>query len=88
MNNGGDYIAARRALHSRYVIPWLLALHDQDAYMYAKLVYDICLDIEDSVPPGAIFGPHLDQKKNKVFNNLLVTTRKTSTFTGTIWCPV
>lgn len=72
VNNGGDYIAARRALLLRYVMPWLLALHDQDTHMYAKLVYDICLDIENGVPPGDAFDPHLDQKKNKVCNSLLI----------------
>ncbi|RDB21389.1 hypothetical protein Hypma_011626 [Hypsizygus marmoreus] len=45
-NNGGDYIAARRTLLSQYVKPWLLALHDQDAKIYAGLIYESCIDTE------------------------------------------
>ncbi|TCD71880.1 hypothetical protein EIP91_000012 [Steccherinum ochraceum] len=40
-SNGGDYVATRRALAERYVVPWLLALHDKDINAYAVLVYDL-----------------------------------------------
>ncbi|KAG6900872.1 hypothetical protein C0993_009990 [Termitomyces sp. T159_Od127] len=49
-NNGGDYLATRRALLSRYAKPWLLALHDLDPVAYASLVYDTFLDID--FPPN------------------------------------
>lgn len=42
--NGGDYIALRRALHSRYAAAWLSILHDQDPVLYAEVVYDSCAD--------------------------------------------
>ncbi|KAG2054622.1 hypothetical protein BDR06DRAFT_982221 [Suillus hirtellus] len=44
-NNGGDYVAARRCLLSRYAARWLLALHDQDFVAYARLLSDIIQDI-------------------------------------------
>ncbi|KAG1782540.1 hypothetical protein EV702DRAFT_387062 [Suillus placidus] len=45
VNNGGDYIAARRSLLSRYAARWLLALHDQDFVAYARLLSDIIQDV-------------------------------------------
>ncbi|KAG1803828.1 uncharacterized protein HD556DRAFT_1226659 [Suillus plorans] len=45
INNGGDYVAARRCLLSRYAARWLLALHDQDFVAYARLLSDIIQDI-------------------------------------------
>ncbi|KAH0583846.1 hypothetical protein H2248_009444 [Termitomyces sp. 'cryptogamus'] len=44
LNNGGDYLATRRALLLRYAKPWLLALHDLDSVAYASFIYDACLD--------------------------------------------
>lgn len=46
-NNGGDYVASRRALLNQYVARWLLALHDEDVNVYAKMVYGICADLVD-----------------------------------------
>lgn len=40
-SNGGDYVATRRALAHRYVVPWLLAFHDRDINSYATLLYDL-----------------------------------------------
>ncbi|KAG1753463.1 hypothetical protein EDB19DRAFT_1903124 [Suillus lakei] len=45
VNNGGDYVAARRSLLSRYAARWLLALHDQDFVAYARLLSEIIQDI-------------------------------------------
>lgn len=45
VNNGGDYVAARRSLLSRYATRWLLALHDQDFVAYARLLSDIIQDV-------------------------------------------
>ncbi|KAE9396073.1 hypothetical protein BT96DRAFT_997116 [Gymnopus androsaceus JB14] len=49
VNNGGDYVASRRALLSRYATPWLLALHHQDRDKYSSLLYDICVELTDDV---------------------------------------
>ncbi|KAG1878063.1 hypothetical protein DFJ58DRAFT_648717 [Suillus subalutaceus] len=45
VNNGGDYVAARRSLLSRYAARWLLALHDQDFVAYVQLLSDNIQDI-------------------------------------------
>ncbi|PFH54331.1 hypothetical protein AMATHDRAFT_38260 [Amanita thiersii Skay4041] len=45
MTNGGDYVAFRRALQTRYASPWLLALHDYDPTLYPDIVYDACEDV-------------------------------------------
>ncbi|KAG6909693.1 hypothetical protein DXG01_015894 [Tephrocybe rancida] len=46
VDNGGDYLATRRALLTRYVKPWLLALHDLDPVAYAALIYEASLSVE------------------------------------------
>jgi hypothetical protein len=47
MNNGGDYVASRRALLNRYASRWLLALHDLDVFRYADLLYELSAEIAD-----------------------------------------
>ncbi|KAM6500500.1 hypothetical protein JOM56_003514 [Amanita muscaria] len=42
--NASNYIAFRRTIGSRYAMGWLLALHDQDALLYAEVLYDACVD--------------------------------------------
>ncbi|CAK5277405.1 unnamed protein product [Mycena citricolor] len=44
-NNGGDYLAARRALQSRYVLKWLSELYRLDPELYGTLVYEVCCEI-------------------------------------------
>ena len=63
VNNGGDYVAARRALLSRYAMPWLLALHDQDTTAYAALIYETVVEIEDDFFKGDIFPAQPDSNK-------------------------
>ncbi|GLB34930.1 putative response to drug [Lyophyllum shimeji] len=53
VNNGGDYLATRRALLSRYTRPWLLALHDLDTSAYAVLLYEACLEVEEAFVDSA-----------------------------------
>jgi hypothetical protein len=48
-SSSGDYIASRKALCSRYAIPWLLALHHLNAENYCTLLYDICVELTDDV---------------------------------------
>jgi hypothetical protein len=47
VNNGGDYVASRRALLNQYAARWLLAFHDQDVRVYANVLYDICTDLAE-----------------------------------------
>ncbi|KAJ3801305.1 hypothetical protein GGU11DRAFT_741651 [Lentinula aff. detonsa] len=47
VNNGGDYVASRKALLDRYAVPWLLALHHQNPEDYCNLLYDICAELTD-----------------------------------------
>ncbi|KAJ7109404.1 hypothetical protein C8R44DRAFT_286771 [Mycena epipterygia] len=44
VNNGGDYVASRRALLNRYAVKWLLEMHDQDPALYTTLIYEICVE--------------------------------------------
>lgn len=67
MNNGGDYVASRRALLSQYVTRWLLALHDEDVNLYAKMVYEICADlVDDTVADNTLFLGAKDVDVEKV----------------------
>jgi hypothetical protein len=47
MNNGGDYVAARRDLLNRYAARWLFALHNLDVALYGALLYDLSTEISD-----------------------------------------
>ncbi|TBU65728.1 hypothetical protein BD310DRAFT_803111 [Dichomitus squalens] len=49
-NNGGDYVAGRRSLSSRYAARWLLALHDQDIEVYAVMVFDLLVELSQELP--------------------------------------
>ncbi|TFK89146.1 hypothetical protein K466DRAFT_545801 [Polyporus arcularius HHB13444] len=49
-NNGGDYVAGRRALSSRYAARWLLALHDLDVDAYAVMVFDLLVEQAQDLP--------------------------------------
>jgi hypothetical protein len=63
VNNGGDYVAARRALLSRYAIPWLLALHDQDTTTYAALIFETVVEIENDFASDILPDqPDIDEK--------------------------
>lgn len=42
-SNGGDFISARRQLITRYVLPWLLSLHDLDSELYTDILFGACL---------------------------------------------
>lgn len=45
--NGGDYVATRRSLLSRYVAPWMLALHDQNIMNYATMIFDLVTEFAE-----------------------------------------
>ena len=40
-------MTVRTALLSRYAVPWLLALHDQDQEGYANILYETCVELAD-----------------------------------------
>ncbi|KAJ7449837.1 hypothetical protein FB451DRAFT_1286715 [Mycena latifolia] len=44
VNNGGDYVASRRALLARYAVKWLSEMHDEDPALYGTLIYEICVE--------------------------------------------
>lgn len=46
---GGEYVACRRFLLSRFAAKWMLALHDLDQPLYAKSLFDQCVDIADEM---------------------------------------
>jgi hypothetical protein len=48
--SGGDYVATRRALLTRYAARWLLAVHNLDITSYAKLLYELCTDMSGDIP--------------------------------------
>jgi len=54
-SNSGDYIAVRRLLTTQYVLPWLLALHNQNADLYKDLLYDTCYEFAG----GQGFDPYI-----------------------------
>jgi hypothetical protein len=43
--SSGDYYALRRALRTRYAARWLLAVHNMDMTLYAKLLYELSFEI-------------------------------------------
>ncbi|KAJ3559109.1 hypothetical protein NM688_g537 [Phlebia brevispora] len=65
--NGGDYVATRRALLSRYVAPWMLALHDHDILSYATTVFDVLTEFaeEHAYWDVAFLGERSEQQIEK-----------------------
>ncbi|KAI0748219.1 hypothetical protein C8Q80DRAFT_1104066 [Daedaleopsis nitida] len=66
-NNGGDYVAGRRTLSSRYAARWLLALHDQDVDAYAMTMFDLLVEQAQELPVSDEFflGKAPDGMKKK-----------------------
>lgn len=74
-SNGGDYVASRKALVSRYAAPWLLALHDLDITAYPGTLFEI---LSECVDEGTPFLDHYllgevtpKEKKVRVLGSLL-----------------
>lgn len=88
VNNGGDYLAARRALISRYAIPWLLALHDRGPTAYAALIYETVMEIEDDFSKSDILPAqpnindkaHLASSCDRVLRSIYRLTQASITF--------
>ncbi|KAK0483676.1 hypothetical protein IW261DRAFT_1464504 [Armillaria novae-zelandiae] len=67
VHNGGDYVMARRSLLSHYAIPWLSALHQEDAENYGMLLYGASVQLAQTslfadlvVAPSPDFSPSTD----------------------------
>ncbi|KAJ6596919.1 hypothetical protein DFH09DRAFT_972654 [Mycena vulgaris] len=67
VNNGGDYVASRRALLTRYAVKWLLEMHDADPALYGALIYEICVETsqEDSVDVDILNVPSPEEQKRR-----------------------
>ncbi|KAJ7452375.1 hypothetical protein B0H11DRAFT_2327847, partial [Mycena galericulata] len=67
VNNGGDYVASRRALLNRYAVKWLLEMHDQDPALYGTLMYEICFEAcqEGSSVEDIIKLPSLEEQRRQ-----------------------
>ncbi|TFK42558.1 hypothetical protein BDQ12DRAFT_676416 [Crucibulum laeve] len=48
-NNGGDYLAGRRSLLSRYATRWLQAIHNHDSHLYTNLIYEVCVESAEQI---------------------------------------
>lgn len=46
-SNGGDFVAARRIILSRYALPWLLELHNLDSELYGRIAFQSCFQKAD-----------------------------------------
>ncbi|KAF8163325.1 hypothetical protein B0H34DRAFT_805778 [Crassisporium funariophilum] len=59
-SNGGDYVAARRSLLSRFAIPWLLELHNLGPSLYGQIVFEACLELaaDRGLDPTAFYTRH------------------------------
>ncbi|KAH9946036.1 uncharacterized protein BXZ73DRAFT_86240 [Epithele typhae] len=75
-NNGGDYIAGRRSLSTRYAARWLLALHDQDINNYSVIVFDLLVEQANELPVGDDFflgkGYGGDQRKEAIITEKIL----------------
>ncbi|KAK0210802.1 hypothetical protein DFS33DRAFT_1251098 [Desarmillaria ectypa] len=87
VHNGGDYVTARRSLLSHYAIPWLLALHNEDAENYGMLLYETSIQLAqtslsadllvtpspNSSPPKStdVVTYHCDARDAQYFDRLL-----------------
>ncbi|KAF7363482.1 hypothetical protein MSAN_01004100 [Mycena sanguinolenta] len=67
VNNGGDYVASRRALLNRYAVKWLSEMHDQDPALYGALMYQICVETsqEDSLDVDILTMPSQEERKRR-----------------------
>ncbi|KAI8998560.1 hypothetical protein BD414DRAFT_519687 [Trametes punicea] len=69
-NNGGDYVAGRRALSNRYAARWLLALHDQGVDEYAGMLFDLLVEHAEgmSIADEFFIGQYRDRVEKREFD--------------------
>ncbi|KAJ7709877.1 hypothetical protein B0H17DRAFT_1029591 [Mycena rosella] len=67
VNNGGDYVASRRALQTRYAVKWLLEMHDDDPALYGALIYEVCFEAsqEGSLDVDILKLPSQEEQKRR-----------------------
>ncbi|KAJ7172444.1 hypothetical protein C8R46DRAFT_149097 [Mycena filopes] len=67
VNNGGDYVASRRALLNRYAVKWLSEMHHQDPALYGELLYDLCVEAsqEGSTDVDILKMPTPEERKRR-----------------------
>ena len=81
VNSGGDYVACRKLLLARYASRWLLALHDQDPAMYARLIYEQCDELAQDADHTINIDPTLPLEEQE--NIEIVSIYPGSIITGT-----
>ncbi|KAG8877254.1 hypothetical protein FRB97_003555 [Tulasnella sp. 331] len=59
---GSDYRACRKELLQRYCFGWLLALHNQDAELFAKAIYDSAVELAE------------DESEESLIDTLIMTS--------------
>ena len=59
-SNGGDYVAARHSLLSRFAAPWLSELHELDPALYGQVVFDTCSEVAADQNPVTQCGRHCE----------------------------
>lgn len=45
VNTGGDYLAVRNAMASKYILPWMEAVHEHDNNAYTVVLYELCEEV-------------------------------------------
>ncbi|KAF4576589.1 hypothetical protein EYR36_004567 [Pleurotus pulmonarius] len=81
-NNGGDYIATRRGMLSRYACRWLRALHDQSPPQYAVLLFDLAREIaETEKMPISSLSTGNRATYDRTLSNIAGFMRASATFT-------
>ncbi|KAL0946866.1 hypothetical protein HGRIS_013032 [Hohenbuehelia grisea] len=81
VNNGGDYIALRRTLQTRYVVPWLLALHNLDPALYTNFLYEIAIGMaEEQMDEGSLGLDGADRDADHLDKILAFVTRFSQNF--------
>ena len=63
-SNGGDYVAGRRALLTRYAAPWMLALHDLNIDTYGKLLFELACEHADEASYHDTYFLGVTEKRN------------------------
>ena len=67
-------MTVRTALLTRYAIPWLLSLHDQDSETYTDIVYDTCIELaDDRVVGSEVFDGNVAEMEVRYFPCSLLT---------------
>ncbi|KAF4615386.1 hypothetical protein D9613_003079 [Agrocybe pediades] len=53
-SNGGDYVAARRSLLSRFALPWLYELHNLQPDFYCEVLFETCLQAAEEIDSSGL----------------------------------